>query len=257
MEITSGARKHAQRSSFFCLQNEFWRVIGLDTGNESVHRWAKEYFFHLLNRLPLLKNLEWVQGLKTWLPEVEMDWLSEVLETEEEKPRGLIFMTHHQVYTALDGRGPNPKPGEQVGALLPGREAIWFHGHGHIQATYRMQALARAKDFAVAARAIGHGSDVDPVKLDRIGKRIRRYGLEYVDNRGTPKAKKGEVKSPHNGYAVSTFRGPALSVDYFTLQRASDKTEKVLSEAWTVNKGVLSGPTYEVHLQDNKLVHFT
>lgn len=244
MHIVVDGRSQPQRTSFFCLENVHWRVIGLDTGNESVHRFGKEAFFHLLNKIPFINRLAWVQDHKTWLPETEMEWLRDVLASERDDPRGLIFMSHHQVYTALDRRGGNPKPGKQVASLLPpGREAIWFHGHGHIQGTYRMQRLrGAANDFSLAARAVGHGSDVDPVNLQQLRRRICQYQLEYVDNRGDPKAKK--IKSPHNGFAVLTFRGPELEVRYFTLRSVTDEVETVMAERWTVSEGVLTGPDY-------------
>jgi hypothetical protein len=255
MEVVSNGLPGPQKTSFFCLENEHWRVIGLDTGNESVHQFGLEFFWHALNRVWLIKKIPWVQDHKTWLPGAEIDWLDEVLASEQTKPVGLIFMSHHQVYTALDSRGGNPKPGKQVANLLPdGREVLWFHGHGHIQGTYKMQRLRGADGFSVAARAVGHGSDVDPVNLGRIKRKIREYQLEYVDNRGNLKAPKGESKSPHNGFAVLTFGGSELEVEYFTLKADSDEVERVLSESWSVQEGVLEGPRYREHLIDEDFI---
>ena len=249
MKVPGFGRPEPQKTSFFCLQNEQWRIIGLDTGSKSVHRFGMEMIIQLLTKVPVINRIPLIWDLKTWLPRSLMTWLEGVLADEADHPRGLIFMSHHQVYTALDGRGPNPKPGKQIAKLLGSeRQAIWFHGHGHIQGTYGMQPLAgSAKNLSVAARAIGHGSDVDPVTLSKIKNRAEKYHLEFVDNRrsANTKHKKGESESPHNGFAVLTFEGPQLAVDYFTLKADSDGIELVLSESWTVdNKGCLTGPEY-------------
>jgi hypothetical protein len=43
--LIEGGFSQGQKASFFCLENEFWRVIALDTGYNSVGLPLLEYIF--------------------------------------------------------------------------------------------------------------------------------------------------------------------------------------------------------------------
>src|SRR5260370_37392987 len=45
MRTTVGGNPSGQKASFLCLENDFWRVIGLDTGYNSIGIPLVEYLF--------------------------------------------------------------------------------------------------------------------------------------------------------------------------------------------------------------------
>ena len=104
-----------QPATYFCLRNDHWNVIGLDTGYHAV-KWAGlEGLVLLLNHLPILKDTRWAQSLTTELPDEILDWLRVILADDS---RAIVVLTHHQDLTTLDPRGPHPKPREQMSQSL-------------------------------------------------------------------------------------------------------------------------------------------
>jgi hypothetical protein len=75
----------AQKTSYWLLENEEWRIIGLDTGYNS---------FALLT----------IDNFSIKLPQELMDWLETVvgLNPQMTDTRGLLFFSHHQVVSAWD-----------------------------------------------------------------------------------------------------------------------------------------------------------
>lgn len=76
---------HPQTTSYWLLENDQWRIIGLDTGYDSY-------------------SLLFVDDTIINLPEQIMDWLRNVvgLNPKMTDTRGLIFFTHHQLLSAWD-----------------------------------------------------------------------------------------------------------------------------------------------------------
>ncbi|CAF5129737.1 unnamed protein product, partial [Rotaria sp. Silwood1] len=79
----------SQKTSYWVLENDQWRIIGLDTGYDS---------FSLLA----------IDNLSIKLPPELMDWLKTVvgLSPQMTDKRGLIFFSHHQVISAWNEK-PN------------------------------------------------------------------------------------------------------------------------------------------------------
>src|SRR5260370_599686 len=75
-----------QKASFFCLENDHWRIIALDTGYNSIG-------------LPLL---EYVFKPDCALPPELMHWLSTVVQPRPDDPRGTVLLSHHQYYSQFD-----------------------------------------------------------------------------------------------------------------------------------------------------------
>ncbi|CAF4547299.1 unnamed protein product, partial [Didymodactylos carnosus] len=75
---------HCQKASYWLLENDNWRVIGLDTGYDS-------YSVITIDKFPIK------------LPHQLMDWLQNVvcLSPTMTDKRGLLFFSHHQVVSAL------------------------------------------------------------------------------------------------------------------------------------------------------------
>jgi hypothetical protein len=77
---SAGKEPQRQEASFFCLENDHWRIIALDTGYDA-----------LKGLLGLSPNT----GLK--IQPQEMDWLTNIVQPAKDN-RGIILLSHHQCY---------------------------------------------------------------------------------------------------------------------------------------------------------------
>lgn len=95
-------------ASYFCLRNDHWQLIGLDTA--------------LHDRLG---------GDPTFLEPDEVLWLKHKFETAD--GRRTILLSHHQLFSAndsFDGKSYNEKFYEQIKDVLP-QVDLWLWGHEH------------------------------------------------------------------------------------------------------------------------------
>jgi hypothetical protein len=136
-----------QPASYFCLQNDLWRLIALDTG----------YVDHNLNR-------------------EQVDWLKAQLANG---PSKTILLTHHQLFSAYQGQGEHLE--EWLSPLLEaGKFYAWFWGHEHQCVVYkpydRFQGLK--------ARCIGHGGI--PFYIPEATPPNSQFPVEWVDRQPRP-----------------------------------------------------------------------
>jgi hypothetical protein len=86
-----------QWASFFCLENKYWRIMGLDTGyNATGFDWG---------RMPVFGRSKWIRKSvhfkpRCEFPEAQMQWLKGTVNPDSDK-RGLIVLTHHGCYSAF------------------------------------------------------------------------------------------------------------------------------------------------------------
>ena len=95
-------------ASYFCLRNEHWQLIGLDTA--------------LHDRLG---------AGPTYLEDSELEWLFEKIENSG--GRRTILLSHHQLFSANDqfeGKSYNEKLYNQLLPILP-KVDLWLWGHEH------------------------------------------------------------------------------------------------------------------------------
>jgi hypothetical protein len=166
-----------QRASFFCLRNEHWKLIAIDSA----------YSDH---------DLEPSQ----------FDWVMHQLTGG---PGNNILLSHHQMFSAVDrrpARNAHKLRAKMQPAVDTGRIFGWFWGHEHRSLYY-----TRDPRFGnYLARCIGHG-----------GKRVRivnnvHLGREFAP----PVAHYWNVPRPDregramNGFALLTFDGPTLTIEY-------------------------------------------
>lgn len=125
----------AQNQPFFCLENEHWRIIGLDTA------YAQGRLKPSIANDPLA---------------VQWTWLIDLLKAEPKKAN--ILLTHHQPVSAHRAEFDASKPlRDDIDELLAlegvGETAIfaWFFGHEHRCTIYDDQAAP------YMARLIGSG----------------------------------------------------------------------------------------------------
>src|SRR6202043_4287246 len=81
-----------QPTSFFCLENDYWRIIALDTG---YHSRGFPFLYELDAYLPLLRP-------SCRLPDPLVNWVKDVVRLGDDGRRGLILLSHHQYYTAFE-----------------------------------------------------------------------------------------------------------------------------------------------------------
>jgi Calcineurin-like phosphoesterase len=86
-----------QWASFFCLENKYWRIVGLDTGyNSTDFDWGKMPIFEKSN---WLRKSVWFKP-RCRLPGPLLSWLERTVNPDGDK-RGLILLTHHGCYSAF------------------------------------------------------------------------------------------------------------------------------------------------------------
>ncbi|HKX33175.1 MAG TPA: metallophosphoesterase [Blastocatellia bacterium] len=107
------------QSSFFSLENDYWHILGLDTGYEE----------HDLKG----DQAEWVKQ-----------------QAETARGKDLMLMSHHQLFSAYENDGE--KLADKLRSVLDaGRVRGWFWGHEHRCACYYPQHKIEYP------RLIGHG----------------------------------------------------------------------------------------------------
>lgn len=100
--------KLGQPASYFCLRNEHWQLIGLDTALHDRHG-----------------------GPPTSLEPSEVEWLRDKIERAGN--RRTVLMSHHQLFSAndsFDDHSFNKNLCDQLAGLLP-RVDLWLWGHEH------------------------------------------------------------------------------------------------------------------------------
>ncbi|MCI0330116.1 MAG: metallophosphoesterase [candidate division Zixibacteria bacterium] len=228
-----------QKASFFCLQNDFWRIIGLDTGYKSVG-------------FPILEKI-WPFTPKCEFPEPLVKWLTKQLNLSEQNDRrGMILLTHHQYVSAFESS--YHKPGEQLAEVF-GRErpALWFWGHEHRFALYGK--TVNKNGIPAYGRCIGHGGM--PVELGKQPdiKDAARFKLVLYDERPNSKAEDmpADIQVGFNGYANLIFEGNQLAIEYRDIEK-----NLLVAEAWEVETatGKLNGKAITVSELEPPLTKF-
>jgi len=201
-----------QGASYFGLENEFWRVIGLDSGylcyvtNEEGHR--------IIDLASL--NLAETNAPQ---PDEVIDWLkNQVKLGDPNDKRGIVLLTHHHPHSIFGFDSPSPYNGtsSQLSSIFEGskRKILWFFGHEHALALHKTM---RFGNFEYMGRMVGNGGYSDPQlahaadPATAIAFDNRTYQLVDGD---LPVGKASSIG--FNGYASLAFEGENLTVSYFT-----------------------------------------
>jgi hypothetical protein len=202
-------RPLGQRASFFCLENDHWRIIALDTAYNSIGWPILEYF----------------SSPDCALPPALVAWPRDVVRPRDDDPRGIILLSHHQYVSRFDHCFATPS--RQMAALFS-RPVLWFWGHEHRLAVYEESSLPGG--VRALGRCVGHGGM--PVDLSPPKPKHPEHQVEFVDDRLYPNDE--NLKIGFNGFARLTLRGKRLSVDY-----ADINGDVVFAEAWDADQGTL------------------
>jgi predicted phosphodiesterase len=172
-------RRLGQPASYFCLRNDDWQFVALDTG---------------------LHDCDALDAQPTYLEDTEVAWLNDKIATSSS--RRTVLLSHHQLFTAnenIGGQSVNTRLLGQVGPILP-KVDLWLWGHEHNQVIYR-------KWQGVLARCLGHGAY--PVGVTEIPAKPRfDVPMESVA------LTKGDAFHSH-GYAMMELDGPLARVSYY------------------------------------------
>ncbi len=183
-----------QPASYFCLRNDDWQFIGIDTG--------------LHDSNPVMQSA-------TFLEDQEVAWLKDKIATAGS--RKTVLLSHHQLFTSFESIGTpgskvNPRLAEQLQDILPG-VTVWFWGHEHNLVIYD-------KYQGVMGRCIGHGAfpvDVDQLETPAPDVPVIKVALSPEDDGATFQ----------HGYVLLELAGATAKVTYFQFD-AETQTETVL-----------------------------
>lgn len=193
-----------QKTSYFCLENDHWQIIGLDTGYRSVG-------------IPLIELILSEADLH---PEI-IKWLKDELKVQQSN-KGIILLTHHQYTSAFDKT--YPAAARQLIEIFGSRKVLWFWGHEHRLALYGLYKIDNG--IGAFGRCIGHGGM--PVNLVHVNEMKRGSNIVALDNRPYKNIAGTEVG--HNGYVVLELEDHRLKVEYF------DEKDLLLAEWWEYDK---------------------
>jgi hypothetical protein len=218
-----------QQASFFCLENDYWRIIGLDTGYTS------------------LKGITEDDNTDLDLRPEQQDWLKNTINLSGDN-RGIIVLSHHQCFSAFENEFLNPA--STISNLMAsGRNIIWLCGHEHWFSVYGPNTLANGVN--IFCRCIGNGGM--PVELDieggvkkpndpnNVHNSVNR-NLVFYDQRQREVLSNG-IRLGHNGYALLTLQGNTAIISYCDDNFLNGDGRKILEEKWSIDTatGVLSG----------------
>jgi predicted phosphodiesterase len=179
-----------QPASYFCLRNDDWQMIALDTGLHDAKPDGTQ---------------------PTYLEDTEVEWLRDKIENSG--GRRTVLLSHHQLFSAFEdicGSAVNPKLYGQLADLLP-KVDIWLWGHEHNLVIYK-------KYQGVLARCIGHGAF--PIGADEVPKvKYPDVPVENIQLTGTPFL--------DHGYVIVDLNGRSATLSYFV---SSDENKPIFSE---------------------------
>ncbi len=209
MYIRVGEVKKSQKAGFFCLENESWRIIGLDTGYTSVGR----------------PYLEVISPPDCHLREEQIAWLRDVVKIgDPADTRGIVLLSHHPYISAF--REDYFRPGEQLCELLgkANRPLVWFWGHDHRLVGYRIGQ--NKSELQVYGRCIGHGGMPVETKMPADNGELGK--MSFYDQR--IRLTLGRHQLGYNGFVELQLDGVKLQAIYRDLEDT-----RVMEEEWLLH----------------------
>ena len=230
MREPASGESQGQKASFFCLRNDHWLIIGLDTGYYSVG-------------IPIIEKI-----IKPSCRQHDklLKWLHDDVRLHEDRQRGVILLSHHQYYSQFETYFE--RSAQQLSRTLD-RPVLWFWGHEHRLAIYGKHATG-AGVLEAFGRCLGHGGlPIEDIVEDPKSDAKHQVGLVLYDRRKKKVIGSDDTPIGYNGYADLLFDGNRLKVEY------RDAQNLLASEEWEVDgKGNLRGLGIEKHLQDEDIM---
>ena len=178
-----------QPASYFCLRNDNWQFVAMDTG----------YHDH---------NPAGAGEGATYLQDTEVAWLTDKIKSAGS--RRTILLSHHQLFTAfdsIDGNEINLRLYPQVAPLLP-QVALWLWGHEHNFVVYgSYKNLARSC-------CLGHGAF--PVGADELPRQPKFPVVPLLKQPDGSDIRLDITGGLYNhGYAIIKLNGASGEIFYY------------------------------------------
>jgi len=193
----SPAPGQQQLASFFCLESDDWRILGLDTGYNSAG-------LPILGSLPGLSSIPWIGGDGRIQPAV-LDWLRTNVRPREQ-PKATLLLSHHQYFSAFPDE-VFPRPAQQLREFFHGQDVVWLWGHEHRLAVYDLHSPDG--NIRCHGRCIGHGGMPVEITPPKPG----HAPLLFHDPRNDYPIGDNQLAG-WNGFVNLRLHGPELSLDY-------------------------------------------
>ena len=228
-----------QKAGFFCLENEYWRIIGLDTGYTSVG-------------IPIF---EFIFPANCKLKDEQVNWLRNVVKLgDQNDKRGIIILSHHQYYSAFENGKGYPIPAQQLAEIMGTPKSkmpvIWYWGHQHMLSIYNLNSVENG--IQAYGRCIGHGGmpvDVVSILTQSEIQCATDSKLLFYDPRFRGIEDNQGIISPdehvgYNGFVKMILNGNSLIVEHIQNDELQNDISKKINfiEKWSVDtsNGVLS-----------------
>jgi len=221
-----------QKAPCFCLRNEHWLILGLDTGYQSLKT-------GILRFNPNNSQLKF--------PDSVYDWVKQTVLEPNEK-RGIIVLTHHQYVTAFHGESEFINPARQLKSLLPDTQGIiWIWGHEHRFAMYGKNEIPAA--VPAYGRCIGNGGMPDEhipsryvIPKEAVNRKLVLYDkrtadrIPLIEGADFPKRDVG-----FNGYALIKLNHAHAEITYYASYMKNEagdpeRDEAVFRETWEADR---------------------
>jgi hypothetical protein len=188
-----------QPASYFCLRNQNWQFIAIDTG--------------LHDNDPTASSV-------TFLEDSEVAWIKDKIQTAG--GRKTVLLSHHQLFTTFESIGTsgnriNQKLQTQLQDVLP-EVTVWYWGHEHNFVVY-------PKFMNVLARCIGHGAV--PVGFNQVGGPDPSVKFEPISL-----AVDADGGLFQHGYAIMELNGPSATVTHYQFDPVSQDESVIYSETF-------------------------
>ena len=184
--------KLEQQASYFCVHNEHWQFLAMDTGYSDY------------DPLPWLHSPSFPLDVSTppSLTDVEGAWHADKIRQAGD--RKTVLLSHHPAFTAYDpiaGQSTNTQLLKPFQGLLQD-VALWFWGHEHRLAIYG--------SYADIERGRCVGCSAIPVFV-----REDPYKVKYEDVPVLPPMLGNNGDVYNRGYAIMQLDGPKATVSYY------------------------------------------
>jgi hypothetical protein len=221
---TGAGQYGGQQAGFFCLENDHWRILGLDTG------------YHSISRIPILEMVSWWAG-NCRLDDILMTWLKEVVKLgDPDDRRGLLILTHHQYITGFAEESEYQTAASQLATLVgKDRPVLWLWGHEH-----KLSVFERAQEaggITAYGRCIGHGGMPVQIRSGEFHPSPGKKGFGKLV--GFDQRRKETVQGHlvgHNGYVLAEIKDEVLTLEY------RDEQRELFRETWKIGaEGRITG----------------
>lgn len=223
MRDNSGKYK-GQEAGYFCLENDHWRILGLDTG------------YNAIGSIPVIEMLPWFTPDCHFHNDI-IDWLINVVKLgDKNDKRGIVIITHHPYFTAFKGKSNTIAPAIQLASIIgEHRPVIWLWGHEHKLSLYARHKLEGG--VTCYGRCMGNGGM--PVELDAKHFEVDPDKSSFLKLVAYDHRASGEEENynfGYNGYACLRLEEEKLTISYYDIQQL------LFSETWqAANDGTIRG----------------